>query len=216
MVKERSLPAKFVLGVWHFINGSRKVFLNLLFLLFMYAIYATLMQPAEQLRLKPDTTLVIRPYGNVVEQFTGTAMDRALEEATGQDRSETRLRDMLEAIHRAAGDDSITQLVIDPSYMWSIGLAALNDLDHAVDAFRSTGKQIIAVGDSFNQQQYYLAALADEISTLRACSVAITWLACRKFALGEKSPGPSVECRTTWWPRPSSASAVSRLSSARL
>jgi protease-4 len=163
MIKERSLPAKFALGVWHFINGSRKVFLNLLFLFVMYAIYATLMQPAEKLRLKPDTTLVIRPYGNVVEQFTGTAMDRALEEATGQDRSETRLRDMLEAIHRAAGDDAITQLVIDPSYMWNIGLAALNDLDHAVDAFRSTGKQIIAVGDNFNQQQYYLAALADEI-----------------------------------------------------
>ena len=163
MIKERSLPAKFALGVWHFINGSRKVFLNLLFLFVMYAIYATLMQPAEKLRLKPDTTLVIRPYGNVVEQFTGTAMDRALQEATGQERSETRLRDMLEAIHRAAGDDAITQLVIDPSYMWNIGLAALNDLDHAVDAFRSTGKQIIAVGDNFNQQQYYLAALADEI-----------------------------------------------------
>ncbi len=71
---------------------------------------------------------MIRPYGNVVEQYTTTPLDRAIQEATSQDRSETRLRDMLEAIHRAAGDSNISQLVIDPNYMWHIGLAALNDI----------------------------------------------------------------------------------------
>lgn len=163
MVKERSLAAKIGLGIWHFINGTRKVFLNLLFLMFIFIIFFAVAQPTEKLRLKPDTTLVIRPYGNIVEQYTSTALDRALQEATGQDRSETRLRDMLEAIHRAAGDDDITQLVIDPSYMWGAGLASLKDLGHAVDSFRSTGKPIIALADNLNQQQYYLASLADEI-----------------------------------------------------
>ena len=163
MANEQSFLVKFALGLWHFINGSRKVFLNLLFLLFMYMLYVALMQPAETLRLKSETTLVIRPYGNVVEQYTSTPMDRALQEATGQDRSETRLRDMLEAIHRAAGDSDIKQLVIDPSYMWGIGLAALKDIGHAVDAFRTTGKPVIAVADYMGQHQYYLASLADEI-----------------------------------------------------
>ncbi len=163
MANERSFPVKFALGIWHFINGSRKVFLNLLFLLFLYMLYVALLQPAETFRLKSDTTLVIRPYGKVVEQYTSTPLDRALQEATGQDRSETRLRDMLEAIHRAAGDSDIKQLVIDPGYMWGIGLAALKDLGHAVDAFRSTGKPVIAVADNMGQHQYYLASLADEI-----------------------------------------------------
>jgi len=162
MTNERSFPVKFVLGVWHFINGSRKVFLNLLFLFFVYVIYIAL-QPPETFRLKPDSTLVIRPYGNVVEQYTTTPMDRALQEVTGQEQSETRLRDMLEAIHRAAGDNDITQLVIDPNYMWSIGLAALNDLGHALDAFRSTGRPVIALADNLGQNQYYLASFADEI-----------------------------------------------------
>jgi len=163
MATEQSFLVKFALGLWHFINGSRKVFLNLLFLLFMYMLYVALMQPAETFRLKSETTLVIRPYGNVVEQYTSTPMDRALQEATGQDRSETRLRDMIEAIHRAAGDSDIKQLVIDPSYMWGIGLAALKDIGHAVDAFRTTGKPVIAVADNMGQHQYYLASLADEI-----------------------------------------------------
>ena len=162
MTKERSFPVKFALGVWHFVNGSRKVFLNLLFLLFVYVIFLAF-QPPQTFRLKPDTTLVIRPYGDVVEQYSTTALDRALEEATGQERSETRLRDMLEAIHRAAGDSDITQLVIDPNYMRSIGLAALSDMGHALEAFRSTGKPVIALADFLGQNQYYLATLADEI-----------------------------------------------------
>lgn len=163
MANERSFPVKFALGIWYFVNGSRKVFLNLLFLLFLYLVYVAVLAPSETYRLKSNTTLVVRPYGNIVEQYTSTPLDRALQEAMGQDRAETRLRDMLEAIHRAAGDSDISRLVIDPSYMWGIGLASLKDLGHAVDAFRSTGKPVIAVADNMGQHQYYLASLADEI-----------------------------------------------------
>ena len=97
MASERSFPVRFLLGVWNFINGSRKVFLNLLFLFFIYFLYLAF-QPPEISRLKPDTTLVIRPYGDVVEQYTTTPLDRAIQEATSQQPTETRLRDMLEAI----------------------------------------------------------------------------------------------------------------------
>ena len=162
MANERSFPVKFALGLWHFVNGSRKVFLNLLFLLFVYLVYMAV-QPPETFRLKPNSTLVIRPYGNVVEQYSTTPMDRAIEQATGQEQSETRLRDMLEAIHRAAGDSDISQLVIDPNFLLGIGLAALNDLGDALEAFRSTGKPVIALAGHLGQNQYYLASLADEV-----------------------------------------------------
>ncbi|MCP4046433.1 MAG: signal peptide peptidase SppA, partial [Gammaproteobacteria bacterium] len=162
MANQRSFLSRFLLGIWHFVNGSRKVFLNVLFVLFVYFVYVAV-QPQELSRLKSDSTLVIRPYGKIVEQYTTTPLDRAFQEATGQEQSETRLRDMLEAIHRAAGDSDISQLVIDPNYMWGIGLAALNDLEHALDAFRSTGKPVIALASRLDQNQYYLAALADEI-----------------------------------------------------
>ena len=102
MANQRSFLSSFLLGIWHFVNGSRKVFLNLLFLLFVYLVYLAF-QPQEMTRLKPDSTLVVRPYGKIVEQYTTTPLDRAFLEATGQEPSETRLRDMLEAIHRAAG-----------------------------------------------------------------------------------------------------------------
>lgn len=162
MANERSFPARFFLGIWHIINTSRKVFLNLLFLFLIYLLFVAI-QPPEISRLKPDSTLVIRPYGKIVEQYSTTPLDRAIQDAMSQERSETRLRDMLEAIHRAAGDSAITQLVIDPNYMSGIGLAALNDMGHAIDAFRSTGKPVIALADHLEQNQYFMAALADEI-----------------------------------------------------
>jgi len=162
MANERSFLVRFLLGTWHFVNGSRKVFLNLLFLLFLYVVFLAF-QPPQAFRLKPDSTLVIRPYGNVVEQYTTTPLDRAIEDATGREPSETRLRDILEAIHRSAGDSDISQLVIDPNYLASIGLAALTDIGHALEAFRSTGKPVIALANSLAQNQYYLASLADEI-----------------------------------------------------
>ncbi len=163
MVKQRSFPARIGFGIWHFINGSRKLFLNLLFLFFLYVLFLAFFHSEEALRLKPDTTLVVRPYGKIVEQYSTTPFDRAIEEAAGQMRSETRLRDIIESIHLAAGDKNIKQLVIDPSYMLGAGLASLKDLGHAVDAFRSTGKPIVAIANNLDQQQYYLASLADEI-----------------------------------------------------
>ncbi len=163
MDKARSFLARVLLRTWRVINTSRVIFLNVLFLVLVYVLYVTFLQPPELFRLKPKTTLVIRPYGNVVEQYTTTPLDRALQQAAGQDQSETRLRDILEAIHRAAGDKDIVQLVIDPNYMWGIGLAALKDIENAVDAFRSTGKPVIALAGNLTQNQYYLASLADEV-----------------------------------------------------
>jgi len=163
MDKERSFLTRVLLRTWHIVNTSRIVFLNVLFLLLVYAFYVSVLQPPELFRLKPKTTLVVRPYGNVVEQYTTTPLDRALQQATGQEQSETRLRDILEAIHRAAGDKDIVQLVIDPNYMWGIGLAALKDIENAVDAFRSTGKPVFGLAGNLTQNQYYLASLADEV-----------------------------------------------------
>jgi protease-4 len=113
--------------------------------------------------IQPDTALILRPQGNVVEEYSGTPLDQALEQATDGTRSETRLRDLTDAVRRAATDDRIVRLVIDPTYMWRVGLASLQELDAAIKEFKAAGKPVVALGDTLNQQQYYLAVLADEI-----------------------------------------------------
>ena len=163
MNSERSLLTRFLFGIWHFIDGARKLLLNLVFLLLLYLVVLAYMDADEALIIQPDTALVLRPYGNVVEQYSGTPLDLALQQLTEQARTETRLRDMAEAIKRARDDDRIVRLVINPNDMWRIGMASLLELEAAIDDFKSSGKPVIALADNLSQQQYYLAALADEI-----------------------------------------------------
>ena len=163
MTTERSALARFFLGIWHLIDGARKLLLNLVFLLIMYFVVLAFIETGETVIIKQDTALLLRPYGNIVEQYSGTALDQILQQATEQERSETRLRDMVEAIRRARDDDRIVRLVIVPTYMWRIGMASLLELEAAVADFKTSGKPVVTLADNLSQQQYYLAALADEI-----------------------------------------------------
>lgn len=163
MTPERSPVARVFVGIWRFINGARIVFLNLVFFFIVFLIFGALFATGEALVIKPNTALVLQPSGRVVEEFTGSPLDHALQKATEGDVMETRLRDMVTAIRRAGDDDRISVLVIDPSRMWGIGLAALHEVEAAVRSFRESGKPVIAIGDLLGQHQYYLAALADEV-----------------------------------------------------
>lgn len=163
MTENRSLLVRGWFGFWHVVNSARIVFLNVLFLLFLYLFYVAMLRPDEPLTMRGDTTLVLRPHGNVVEQYSSSPLDRALARATDQAPVETRLRDILEAVDRASRDSRISQMVIDTDYLWNIGLSSLQDIEHAINAFKASGKPVYAVAEALGQHQYYLASMADEI-----------------------------------------------------
>jgi protease-4 len=163
MSAKRSVLSRFFLGIWRFIDGARKVVLNLIFLLILYLVLLAVVDSGDTLVIQPETALVLRPYGNVVEQYSGSPLDQAIQQATDQNRPETRLRDLVEAVKRARDDDRITRLVIDPTYLWRIGMASLLEIEAAIAEFKSSGKPVVSLADNLSQQQYFLAALADEI-----------------------------------------------------
>lgn len=159
----RSAPARFFIGLWRFINGTRIVVLNLIFFGLLAVLIAALLDTGESLVVQPGSALLVNPSGAIVEEYSGSPLDQALQQATERDRRETRLRDLTHAIRRAADDDRIVRLVIDPSRTWAIGMAALSELEAAVATFRAAGKPVVALAESLSQQQYYLASLADEV-----------------------------------------------------
>lgn len=163
MTSERSPATRALLGVWRFINGARIVFLNLVFFLIVFLIVGALLSTSEQLVVQPNTALLLQPTGRIVEEYTGTPFDHAIQKATEGEVMETRLRDLVRAIRRARDDHRISVLVIDPSRLWGVGLAALHEIEAAIRDFRESGKPVIALGDILGQHQYYLAALADEV-----------------------------------------------------
>jgi len=163
MTANRSILSRFFVGAWRLIDGARKLVLNLVFLFILYLVIMAFVDTEEMLIIQPDTALVLQPYGDVVEQYSGTPLDFALQQATETSPTETRLRDLTGAVRRAAEDARIVRLVIDPTYMRRIGLASLLELEAAIAYFKESGKPVVALADNLSQQQYFLAAMADEI-----------------------------------------------------
>jgi len=158
-----SAAGRFFRGLWRFVNGTRLVVLNLVFFLFFILVIAAVFTPRDTIILEGQTTLVLMPQGVIVDDFTTTPLDRALQEALEQSVPETRLRDLIKAIERGSKDTRITQMLIDTDGMLGVGLASLLDLETAIRAFRETGKPVVAMGRNMSQHQYFLASMADEV-----------------------------------------------------
>jgi protease-4 len=163
MSSNRSIFSRFFLGIWRVVDGARKLVINLVFVFIIYIVVLAVISTDETLTIQPDTALVLQPYGNVVEQYSGTPMDRLLEQATDSTRSESRLRDLVDSVRRAADDSRIVRLVIDTTYLRRIGLASQLELEAAIAEFKATGKPVVALADNLGQHQYLLASMADEI-----------------------------------------------------
>jgi len=131
---------------------------------------------ADNLQPIPDKgALYLAPGGFLVDQKTYTdPLEKLLSQGM---ESETLVRDIIEALDAAASDSRITHLLLDTDYMAGAGLSKLEEISSALVRFKQSGKPIIAVADDYGQQQYYLAAHADEILLNPLGTVLITGFA---------------------------------------
>src|SRR6185437_4247338 len=148
-------------GIWRGLDGLRRV-LHLILLIVIFGVI--LWAVSSSLPGVPDrAALVVQPQGSLVEQLSGDPVQRAVENAQGQQRSETLLWDLVDAIRGAATDKHIRVLVLDLDKMQGAGQPMLEELARAIQKFRASGKPVIAYGTTFDQDQYYLAAQADKV-----------------------------------------------------
>lgn len=151
------------------LDTARSIVLNILFvffmvfLLLMFAAAAGLFAQKEPMEIVQGSALRVAPEGMLVEEYSGEAVERAINEAIGDGVPEVRLRDLVGAIDAAANDDRIAALVLDLDSLFGGGPAMYQDLAAAVERFRATGKKAVAIGDSYAQGPYYVAAHADEV-----------------------------------------------------
>ena len=148
-------------GLWRALDGVRKA-LHLVFLLFLVIILLVSVA-SNELRMPREAALIIAPQGVLVDQLSGDPFERAVAQIRGIPLSETLLKDLIDAIREARDDDRIETLVLQLDAMTGSGLSKLQELSGEILRFKEGGKRVIAVGDTFNRNQYYLAAHADEI-----------------------------------------------------
>lgn len=148
-------------GIWRGLDGLRKVLHLILLVVIFGAILWAVSSSTPSVPAR--AALVVRPEGRLVEQLSGDPVQRAVENAQGRQRQETRLWDLVDAIRAAAGDGRIRVLVLHLDQLQGAGLPELEELAGAIRKFRATGKPVIAYGTAYDQDQYYLAAQADKI-----------------------------------------------------
>ena len=150
----------FFAGLWRGLDGLRKA-LHLILLLLIFAIALGLWLGATP-HIPGRAALLVAPEGELVEQLSGEPVERALEQARGDGRSETLLWDLTDSIRAAAGDPRIAVIALDLDKLDGATQPTLEELARALREFRASGKKVIAYGTELTQERYYLAAQADE------------------------------------------------------
>ena len=111
-----------------------------------------------------QAALVVAPSGILVEQLSGDPLSRAVAQARGQGHDETSLWDLIDSIRAAAKDARIRVLVLNFDQMTGVaGQPTMAELVKAIREFKTSGKKVIAYGQAYDRDGYYLAAVADEI-----------------------------------------------------
>src|SRR5690554_1910267 len=155
--------ARFFIGLWDAMNFTRRLIFNLIFFFLLFAILAALSAGDRTKPLLDRTTLVIEPDGMLVEQYTVDPATRAITRAMGEEASEVQLRDLLRTLDEAGEDDRIERVVLQLDGLYGGGMASRREVAAAVARLRESGKQVIAFSEAMGQEQYLIAAQANEI-----------------------------------------------------
>lgn len=151
------------LGFWRSVTALRMAVFNIIFLIVLAVIIGAIFSGGDKLVVEDDSTLVLSPTGIIVEEFSGSPVERLVNEALGQPGGETRLRDLVAVLDQAAEDDRITQVLIDTDRLLGLGTSTMRELNAAFARFRESGKPIVAYGGWMSQGQYMVASMADEV-----------------------------------------------------
>jgi protease-4 len=153
-------------GLWTALNFSRKLFLNIIFIVIFLAFISVFLNNDNQVTVPENSALVLKLSGNVViEKESVDPFTEFMEEAFEQedDNPEILLQDILLTIENAKQDRRIKALVLDLHGLGSAGLDKLEQIAVALEAFKESEKPIYAIGDYYTQNQYYLASRADHL-----------------------------------------------------
>ncbi|KGM53438.1 endopeptidase IV [Lysobacter arseniciresistens ZS79] len=160
---QRGPIARFFIGLWDAMNFTRRLIFNLLFFVLLFFVLALMSAGDRTAPLLERTTLVIAPEGALVEQYSVDPATRALARALGEKAGEVQLRDLLRALDKAGEDKWIERVLLDLDGLVGGGMASRGEVAAAVARLRESGKQVVAFSEAMSQEQYLIAAQADEV-----------------------------------------------------
>lgn len=150
---------------WEWVTKIRSFTANTLFLLIVLVLLFSIIGSIFTGKKFPDPkgkALVINPAGPIVEQVRSIT-DPLNILISGGIGGEVHVRNILYVLEAAEKDERIKNIVLKLDNIYGTGQAVLYDVGQALQRTKDAGKNIIAVGDFYDQSAYYLASFANEI-----------------------------------------------------
>ena len=142
-----------------------RLIISTLLLLLVLSLVVILFSTDDALVLPDHGALTLAIAGPVLEQDSPASPQRMAEKWLSGDNTPPplTLKQINDALDIARTDDRIGALVLQLQNMTESSLTKLDEVGAAIEAFKTSGKPVYALGDNYTQGQYYLAAHADEI-----------------------------------------------------
>lgn len=152
------------LFIWNILNGTRKLILNLIFFGIL-AMIVVAISSSEDIQVEDNSALVLNLAGTIVDQKQQVdPIEAALKQGnSGNADGEILLADVLYVIDNAAQDNRISTIVLDLADLKRAGISKLQSIGDALKRFKESGKKVVAIGNYYEQNQYFLASFADTV-----------------------------------------------------
>ncbi|MCV2528988.1 MAG: signal peptide peptidase SppA [Candidatus Lightella neohaematopini] len=172
------LPIKII---WNTLNFIRK-FLHNLFLLFLIIAGTILYCNVNGLFLnKYKGALVVNLKGDIIDKPISMGNFNNIKNMIFNNKKTNSLYDITYAIRKAKQDNNISGLVLDLDDLVNVDLVSLRYLGKILKEFSNVGKPIYAIGNNYNQIQYYLASFANKIYLINGGFVNINGISINNY-----------------------------------
>jgi protease-4 len=134
--------------------------LGFLFILFLFVVFGVVssLDSGNKIVVKPQSVLEIKLDHPVQERTP----QNPFEQLSFGDMAPVGLNDILRSIKTAKNDSRIKGILLNLSIVQT-GYATLEEIRSALMDFKKGGKFVVAYGEMYSQQAYYLASCADKI-----------------------------------------------------
>ncbi|TAF07373.1 MAG: signal peptide peptidase SppA [Nostocales cyanobacterium] len=132
-------------------------------LLFLVIAAATSKDTGPQVK---DKSMLVFDLSMKITDSQPSSSDWLQKTLTGVDEDQITLRKVIETLAKAQRDPRIVGIYIDASKSGaasSLGYASLKEIRQALDQFRASGKKIVAYSTDWNEREYYLSSVANNI-----------------------------------------------------
>ena len=116
---------------------------------------------AEKYVLEENSILNLKLNGPINERVA--ELDPFTELVAPEGTTALGLNDIISAIRKAKNNDMIKGIYIDSRSM-SASMATLAEIRNELVSFKESGKFVVAYADTYTQNGYYLAAIADKVA----------------------------------------------------